>query len=96
MHDGGVNMVFTVNGKEVCKSNLLYGGPGHEMTEKDGSVWKSMSGTEGCSDAIPVKKGDKFGLSADFDFEKYPPRHSVGGEESESMALGTTTWIPAL
>jgi hypothetical protein len=96
MHDGGVSIVFTVNGKEVCTSNLVYGGPGHESTESDGSVWKSMSKTEGCPDAIPVKKGDKFNFGAVFDFEKYPARHSVGGEESEEMALGTTTWIPAL
>jgi hypothetical protein len=65
-------MIVTLNGKEVCDSYAVYGGPGYEHVGTDGKVWTSMSKTKGCPDLIPVHKGDKLGITSYFDFEKHP------------------------
>jgi hypothetical protein len=65
-------MVFVVNGKEICTSQIVYGGPGHEGADATGKVWKSMSKTIGCPDIISVKKGDKLNFYADFDLAEHP------------------------
>jgi hypothetical protein len=72
LHDGGVKMVVKVNGKDVCTSRLVYGGPGHEQVQANGEVWKSINNTIGCLDPIRVNKGDKFNMEAFFDYEEHP------------------------
>ena len=65
-------MVLTINGKEVCTSNIVYGGPGYEQVQPNGEVWKSMGKTIGCPDLIRLHKGDKFQIYSYFDFEEHP------------------------
>jgi len=94
LHDGGLKMVLTLNGKDVCTSSIVYGGEGHEQVQKDGTVWKTIGKTIGCIDPIRVSKGDKLNMFAHFDFEEHPARVSAHGEEAESMALVGTTFVP--
>jgi len=65
-------MVMTINGKEVCRSTVEYGGEGHEQTRADGEVVKTIGRVIGCVDPLRVLKGDKMQLTAYFDFEKHP------------------------
>jgi len=94
LHDGGLKMVLTINGKEACTSSIVYGGPGHEQVQKDGTVWKTIGKTIGCKDPIRVSKGDKLNMFAHFNFDEHPARQSAHGEEAESMALVGTTFVP--
>jgi hypothetical protein len=73
MHDGGVQIRVTLNGKEVCNSIVKYGGHGHELVQPDGEIWKTMGKTSGCINALRVHKGDKFQFEATFDFNAHPP-----------------------
>jgi hypothetical protein len=73
MVDGGVNMVFRLNGQEVCNSRAEYkasnvGGGHSDMHTDDGMI----SGMSGCSKPIDVKKGDKVAMEAFYDMEKHP------------------------
>jgi len=71
LHDGGDKIVVTLNGKTVCNSRALYGGPGHETVE-DGVTWKTIAQTTSCGEPIRVRKGDKLRFSASFDFDGHP------------------------
>jgi Stress up-regulated Nod 19 len=71
LHDGGIDMVVRINGKEVCTSIADYGGPGHE-TEANGEILKTISGMSLCSNAIEVAKGDKLSITANFDMKAHP------------------------
>jgi hypothetical protein len=71
MHDGGVNIILKVNDKLVCDSRALYGGPGAE-TVVDGKVWKTIREVTKCLDPIPVKKGDRVYMQANYDTELHP------------------------
>jgi len=93
LHDGGLHMVITINEKEVCDSQIEYGGPGHEQVQPNGKVWKTLARTIGCPAPIRVHKGDRIQMRAFFDFDKHPPRHSAHGEEAEGMALFGTTFV---
>jgi len=94
LHDGGLKMVVTVNGKSACESKIVYGGQGHEQVQPNGEVWKTIGKTIVCGDPIRVSKGDKLQLHAHFDFNEHPPRHSAHGEEAEGMALVATRFVP--
>jgi Stress up-regulated Nod 19 len=72
LHDGGVDMVVKINGKEVCRSIAEYGGPGHEM-QVHGEVLKTISGMSLCSNSVEVAKGDKLSITANFDVNAHPP-----------------------
>jgi hypothetical protein len=72
LHDGGTKLTFTVNGKEVCNSTVVYGGLGHEKVQSNGEILKSMSKTIGCADPLRLHKGDKMQLFAHFDFDQHP------------------------
>jgi hypothetical protein len=65
-------MSLTLNGKDVCNSTVIYGGPGHEQVQSNGQVIKTIGKTIGCTDPLRVRKGDKMQLTAYFDFEKHP------------------------
>jgi hypothetical protein len=64
-------MDFIINGKEICRSTVTYGGPGFEKVQSDGTVWKSMAQTYACPDVVRVKKGDRLQMSAHFDFDAH-------------------------
>jgi hypothetical protein len=72
MHNGGVGVVVSVNGKESCTSKAIYGGEGHEGVDPDGKPWSTLRELTICDQPIEVKKGDKLGLEAQFDMEKHP------------------------
>ena len=74
MHDGGDSMVAKINGKEVCSSKALYGGPGHEGKSASGEAWTMINTMEFCKPNQPIKvsKGDKLTLSGNFDLVKHP------------------------
>jgi hypothetical protein len=73
--DGGVNVVFKLNGKEFCNSKAEYNaagvgssGHGHGGGMGDGM----LSGMTGCTDPTPVKKGDIVSAEAFYDVQKHP------------------------
>jgi hypothetical protein len=72
MHDGGVAMSAKINGKEVCNSKALYGGPGHEGTSEKGEKWTTINSMEFCEESIKVSKGDNLTITADFDMSAHP------------------------
>jgi len=72
MHDGGASMSAKLNGKEVCNSKALYGGPGHEGASQTGEKWTTINSMEFCEEPIKVSKGDKLTITADFDMIAHP------------------------
>ncbi len=77
--DGGVNMVFKLNGETVCDSKAEYNaqavgahseGGGHAAAE--GMAGGMLSNMSGCLKSIAVKKGDKVEMEANYDAEKHP------------------------
>jgi hypothetical protein len=72
MHDGGVNMVFTVNDKEVCNSKATYGGEGHVGKTAEGKVWETIAESSYCNTTFPVKKGDRIFMQANYDVGLHP------------------------
>jgi len=87
LHDGGIQMEVSVNGKLACVSKAEYGGPGHTAIGPDGKEWTTIAETKPCPEALKVSKGDKIMLEAKFDFDQHPARQSAHGEEAEGMAL---------
>jgi hypothetical protein len=71
LHDGGLDLAVKINGKEVCRSEALYGGPGHEGKNKNGTPWTIIRGTTMCDQPIQVHKGDKLDIAASFDMDKH-------------------------
>jgi hypothetical protein len=81
MHDGGTSTDIYLNDKVICRSAPKYGsGGGHGGMEGMGSA-KGAAGNANiphiqsqnrCSfpDGIPLKKGDKMYISANYDFTK--------------------------
>jgi hypothetical protein len=72
MHDGGAAMSVKLNGKEICNSKALYGGPGHEGATATGDKWTTINSMEFCEEPVKVKKGDKLTITADFDMIAHP------------------------
>jgi hypothetical protein len=70
-----------------------YGGPGAVRTARDGHKWETISSMSSCYDPIPVKKGDKLEIEANYNVEKHPLRLSKGGEKMEQMGLMWFTFI---
>jgi hypothetical protein len=73
LHDGGKDIIVTINDKEACISTAEYGGPGATRKGNDGSVWTTIREMTYCPGPIKVKKGDKLNLEARYDFEAHPP-----------------------
>jgi hypothetical protein len=71
LHDGGVGIKMTLNGKVVCNSLATYGGSEATLVN-DGKKWETLSSMSECGDAIPVKKGDIVQLEAAFDTQTHP------------------------
>lgn len=72
MHDGGVDVVVKVNGKEVCVSKAIYGGEGHTGKKANGETWTTLKEMSVCDEPIKVAKGDQLSITANFDMEKHP------------------------
>jgi hypothetical protein len=72
MHDGGVNIVLKINDKVMCDSRALYGGDGFVTTTSDGKVWETIRETTKCVDPIPVRKGDRMDMQANYDTDLHP------------------------
>jgi len=86
LHDGGVNLIMKLNGKEICNSNAEYGGV--ESTLKDGDKeWNTINHMTYCEGPVKVVKGDKLLLEANYDLESHPPRMQHTGGMAEEMAL---------
>jgi hypothetical protein len=86
LHDGGDSVTLYVNGKKACESKAKYGGPGSVRTTRDGHKWETISSMGSCYEPIPVKKGDKVEIEANYDLDKHPLRLSKG-EKMEQMGL---------
>jgi hypothetical protein len=73
MHDGGTNIEVKVNGRTVCDSRALYGGPGHVGRNSDGTAWETIRDMVTCPEGVVVRKGDKIDLDANYDIVAHPP-----------------------
>jgi len=69
LHDGGENIVLSLNGQEICNSKAHYGERPEYVAE--GSVnpnkqgkWATISDMDICQILKPVKKGDKLSIVA--------------------------------
>lgn len=65
-------MEISINGKQVCVSKAVYGGPGHEGVGADGKPWATVAETTECPNEIKVSKGDKLLIQARYDTEAHP------------------------
>jgi Stress up-regulated Nod 19 len=72
LHDGGVDMSVKINGREICRSEARYGGPGHEGKNAKGEAISIIHGATMCDEPVQVHKGDKLDIVASFDMEKHP------------------------
>jgi hypothetical protein len=82
MHDGGTNIEIFQNDKLICTSIPVYGKSGGEhgaMGSSEGGSTHNMEiehivGQSRCSfpDGIPIKKGDKMYIRANYDFRQHP------------------------
>lgn len=91
VHDGGENIIMRVNGKEVCNSRALYGGPEHTAVGPDGKVWETIREMTNCHYTTKVNRGDKISVEANYDLEKYPSRlipSNKGGDSSGHSGHG--------
>jgi hypothetical protein len=99
-------MVITINGKEVCNSEVLYGGEGHMTPGSDGKLRPTIRTTTVCDKPIKVFKGDKLHITANYDLNEHPAREQSGGmmgggsmgggheDGAEQMALLIVTFAP--
>ena len=88
LHDGGSSVVLMINDKTACTSDAIYGGgsdyvkavpmpgmPGMEGgggTDANGKAIQTISHMTECIDPIPIRKGDKITLSANYDLITHP------------------------
>lgn len=73
MHDGGVNVLININGKEACNSKAIYGGEGRSTSDTAaGHAGETLAGQVDCPNMIKVVKGDKLAISAYYDLELHP------------------------
>jgi hypothetical protein len=70
LHDGGVNVTFSVNGKIACTSQAIYGGEAG-TADIDGQKWETITAYEPCLKPVEVKKGDKVKMVAWYDLTKH-------------------------
>ena len=84
MHDGGLEVQITVNGKSVCSSKAEYNtSPDYISDPKS----KHISRYTPCIAIGDIKKGDKLALSAGYDFDTYPPLYDKVGQKSHVMGI---------
>ena len=71
-------MLVTLNGKEICNSEVLYGGEGHMTPGADGKLHPTIRKTTTCETPIKVQKGDKLHIVANYDLDAHPAREQHG------------------
>jgi hypothetical protein len=62
-YQSGSGVYVSVNGKLVCSSMPTYETVNEDLRVKEFSL---------CEDIVPLEKGDKVTMRADYDIEKYP------------------------
>jgi hypothetical protein len=74
VHDGGVNTEIYQNGKLICDSRALYamGNSTHMDGSHSTTAARHITSMSGCRSSAAVKKGDKFVVVVNYDFEKNP------------------------
>jgi len=88
LHDGGINMTFSINGKAACTSTAVYGTSGSATI--NGEKWETIGAYTPC-DGVQIKNDDKLTMEAWYDLTKHRmrPQANNHNEEAEGMALGT-------
>jgi hypothetical protein len=76
-----LNLLFSINGKQVCNSRAIYGGAVTKNT------WQTIDHMEECPYRIKLAKGDKISLEAYYDLDAHPARKHQDGGMAEEMAL---------
>lgn len=86
LHDGGNNVLLTLNGKPVCDSQAKYGLDPKATTSlaPNGKAWQVITEMTQCTEPIPVKKGDVLQMVSIYDNILHPPRISADGEHGDS------------
>jgi hypothetical protein len=87
LHDGGLNVILKVNGKLACESKAIYGGEAVTATAVDGTKWQTIGRMTKCRDPIPVKRGDKLVVEANYDLVQHPPRQNAHGAMSDQVGF---------
>lgn len=87
LHDGGVSLSATLNGRRICESRAVYGAGGNATEEKGDGQMTTIDHMGYCMGPWPVRKGDVLELVAEYDLEMHPPRVQHGGGMAEEMAL---------
>ena len=92
MHDGGIQVQITNNGKAICTSKAIYDGspeyiPSPEAVSRGAAKMSHISKYTPCIDIGELKKGDKIGIAADYDFDKWAPIRNKVGADSDVMGL---------
>lgn len=87
LHDGGLNVILKVNGKLACESKAIYGGEAGTTTAVDGTKWETIGRMTKCRDPIPVKRGDKLVVEANYDLAQHPARQNAHGAMSDQMGF---------
>jgi hypothetical protein len=70
--DGGVNIIAKLNGREICKSEAMYGIDDAIKNTNDES-WVTIRNMTVCDKhPIKLKKGDTIVVEANYDFDLHP------------------------
>jgi hypothetical protein len=90
LHDGGVNIILTVNGKTVCDSHAKYELDANlaGSIAPNGKPWQVITEMEQCTTPVPIKKGDVLQMTAYYDNGIHPPRHAADGHSGEADEMG--------
>jgi hypothetical protein len=80
--DGSVNMVFSLNGKQICDSRTEYNAPAVGVNSQAGAKAGGhshggmedgmMGGITICMNGTDYKKGDKLSIAANYDVDLHP------------------------
>ncbi|KAE9978556.1 hypothetical protein BLS_000489 [Venturia inaequalis] len=86
LHDGGDEVILTLNGETVCNSQAKYGLDPKATTSlaPNGKAWQVITEMTQCIEPVPVKKGDKLQMVSIYDNELHPPRMSADGHHGDS------------
>lgn len=96
LHDGGVSLVLKADGELVCDSTARYGETPEYIAAPDamivpGSAKKHISSQTTCDPAKmktrQMKKGQKWEITANYDFDKFAPMLNENGEMEPVMGL---------
>jgi hypothetical protein len=70
VHDGGTNILLTLNDKVICDSYATYGGD--NATLSNGKNWETILSMSECNEPVKVKAGDMLSTTAIYDTSKHP------------------------